>query len=93
MSNSKVRRDSKDPMPTADHSQRVGGGNEPYPKDHEKVGSGTAEHVTAAQNRTTGSEAMAVKQPTRQRGDGNVPVVGEDHAQGKAEHVTAAQRW
>jgi hypothetical protein len=93
MGDSSLKRDSKDPMQTAKNSARQGGGNEPYPQGAEGHGDGSAEHVTASQNRTTGKDAMAVKQPTRQNGDGNVPVVGEDHNQRKAEHVTASQRW
>ena len=87
------KRDSKDPRPTGDNSQRRGGGNEPYPAGAEGHGDGEAEHVTASQNRSTGSEAMAVPQPTRQRGDGNVPVTGEMHNQSKAERVPESARW
>lgn len=88
-----TKRDSKDGMPTAKNSARVGGGNEPYPAGAESHGDGTAERVTAKQNRSTGAEANAVPQPTRQNGDGNMPVTGESHGQRKAQRVTEAQRW
>lgn len=87
------KRDSKDPMPTGDNSQLRGGGNEPYPAGAEDHGGDMAEHVTASQNRSTGSAAMAVPQPTRQGGDGNVPVTGEMHGQSKAERVPESARW
>lgn len=87
-----TKRDSKDPQQTAKNTARVGGGNEPYPAG-ESHGDGRAERVTAKQNRTTGAEANAVPQPTRQNGDGNVPVTGESHNQRKAQRVTEAQRW
>lgn len=105
MGDSKLRRDSKDPMPTANYSQRDGfGGNEPGTKD-EKHAAKKGERITANQNRSTGPEAMAVTQPTRNSdmddshgigaGGGNVPVNQnpEDHAQKKAERVKESQRW
>lgn len=87
------RPDSKDPNPTAANTARVGGGNTPYPKGAEGHGDGQAEYVTASQNRTTGAEANAVNQPTRQNGDGNVSATGEAHGQAKAQRITAAQRF
>jgi hypothetical protein len=93
MGDNSLRRDSKDPMPTAKNSSRVGGGNLPYPAGAEKHNQGKGEKVSSAANRTTGPTAEAVKQPTRQGGDGNVPVTGEDHNQRKAERVPASARW
>lgn len=88
------KRDSKDAMPSAGYTARLGfGGNDPG-TGGEKVGSGTAEKVSASQNRTTGPEAKAVDQPERD-GGGNVPVaqVVENHGQKKAERVKASQRF
>jgi hypothetical protein len=88
------KRDSKDPLPSAGYTARLGfGGNDPG-TGGEKVGSGTAEKVSASQNRTTGSEANAVKQPMRD-GGGNEPIsqVIEQHGQRKAERVKASQRF
>lgn len=90
---SKRVRDSKDPMPTGRNTARVGGGNTPYPAGAEDHGDGTAERVTASQNRTTGPEARRVAQPTRQNGDGNTSVSGETHNSAKAERVSESQRW
>lgn len=106
MGDSKLRRDSKDPMPTANYSQRDGfGGNEPGTKD-EKHAAKKGERITASQNRSTGPEAMAVDQPKRNAGGkttqqgvpqsgGNVPAMNqtEDHAQSKAERIKESQRW
>jgi hypothetical protein len=91
-----TRRDSKDPMPTASNSQRAGkdgGGNTPYPAGAEKHDQAKASKISADQNRSTGATAMAVDQPTRQRGDGNVPVTGESHDQKKASKVSESARW
>lgn len=80
-------RDSKDPMPTADHSQRVGmGGNSPIPSgDAETKGSKKSEHVRPEARfiLRKGGES----QPTRQDG-GNTPVTGEMHDQKKGQTVT-----
>ena len=91
-----TKRDSKDPMPTADNSARAGkdgGGNTPYPAGAEKHGQGKARTISASQNRSTGPTAMAVPQPTRQNGDGNVPVTGESHDQAKARTIPESSRW
>lgn len=90
----KNRRDSKDPLPSEGYTARLSfGGNDPG-TGGEKVGSGTAEKVSASQNRTTGPEAKAVDQPGRD-GGGNKPVaqVIENHGQKKAERVKASQRF
>jgi hypothetical protein len=91
------RRDNKDPMPTADNSQRQGGGNEPYPSGAEKHDQSKAMKVGADANRTTGPTAMAVTQPVRQGEAGNTPVegtaTGESHDQKKASKIPASARW
>ena len=85
-----AKRDSKDPAPTADHSQRVGGGNEPYVggEDH---GAKKAEYVRegARFSLRKGGET----QPGRQNGDGNCPVTGETHNSKKAESIPASRRF
>jgi hypothetical protein len=83
--NSKIKRDSKDPTPTADNSQREGGGND-VAAAGEKHGQAKAERIGGDQRFTL--RAGGEKQPTRMAGDGNTPVSGEDHGQGKGEHVT-----
>ena len=86
-------RDSKDPMPSAENTARVGGGNEPYPAGAEKHNQGKAEKVSDTANRSTGPTANAVAQPTRQNGDGNTSVTGESHNSKKAQRVPASARW
>jgi hypothetical protein len=88
-----TKRDSKDPMPTAQNTPRVGGGNTPYPSGAEKHDQAKGEKISASSNRTTGPTAMAVPQPTRQNEDGNTPVTGESHDQKKAETITEDARW
>lgn len=89
-----TKRDSKDPMPTAKNTARVGeGGNTPYPAGAEKHDSSKAEKISASSNRTTGATAMAVPQPTRQNGDGNTTVTGETHNSAKAEKISADKRF
>ena len=99
------KRDSKDPMPTADNSRRQNeAGNIPVTgeKHDQKKGS----KISSSQNRTTGPTAMAVTQPTRNVGGaddshgigcsgGNVPVnqAPESHDQKKSQHITESQRW
>ena len=85
-----MKRDSKDPMPTASNSQRDGGGNDPA-KGGEKKGSGKAERVSATSNRSGGPTAGG-NQPTRQ-GGGNTSVKGEMHGSKKAERVSPDSRW
>ena len=86
-------RDSKDPQPKAENSFRQGGdGN--VPVTGEGHNAGKAEHVRADQRFSlrTGGES----QPTREAGDGNVPVPeasGEKHNQSKAERVGADRRF
>jgi hypothetical protein len=87
-----TKRGSKDPMPTADNSERQGGGNMPYPSGAEKHDAKKSMKIGSDQNRTTGAEAMAVDQPTRQ-GGGNTSVTGESHDQAKAEHISESARW
>ena len=84
-------RDSKDPMPTADFSQRLKGGNVPVGHPGTETGHAKAEHIKGDQRFTirTGGET----QPTRQGGDGNTPVTGELHGQKKAERVSAESRF
>lgn len=85
-------RDDKDPQPMADNVQRKLGGNTPV--TGEKHDAGKAEKVSADARFSlrTGGE----RQPTREAGDGNVPVPeanGEKHGQGKAERVSADRRF
>lgn len=86
--NSKMKRDSKDPMPEAKHSHRLPpDGNTPTGK--ESHGQKKAERVAGSQRFTlrSGNE----KQPPRFDGrhmGGNTPVTGEDHKQKKGERVT-----
>jgi hypothetical protein len=87
-----TKRDNKTPMPTADNSQREGGGNTPYPSGAEKHDAEKSMKIGADSNRTTGPVAMAVDQPTRQ-GGGNTSVTGESHDQAKAEHISEDARW
>jgi hypothetical protein len=101
--NSKEKRDSKDPQPTADNSQREGGGNEPYPAGDSKHGQKKAEKVKEGDRYTlrTGGET----QPTRNTGGpaingvqqtgGNVASTQakEDHNQSKAERISADRRF
>ena len=87
-----AKRDSKDPMPTADNSRRVGkdgGGNTPV--SGEKHGSKKADRVGEGSRFSlrSGNES----QPTRQKGDGNTSVSGEKHGSKKAEHVPASSRF
>lgn len=88
----KVTRDSKDPMPTADNSQRKVGGNTPVTgEDHD---ASKSEHITGDQRFTlrTGGET----QPTRGGFAGNTPVPSgqtEQHDQSKAERISADRRW
>ena len=90
---SKVTRDSKDPMPTANNTQRKGGGNDPAPAGDEKLGQKKAERVTAAAR--FDSNKPGPEQPTRSGGDGNVAAsqATESHNQRKAERVKASQRF
>jgi hypothetical protein len=88
-----TKRDSKDPMPTGDNTDWVGGGNTPYPSGAEKHDQKKGRTISASSNRTTGPTAMAVPQPTRQDGDGNVPATGESHDQKKAMTIPESARW
>lgn len=88
--NSKMKRDSKDPLPTADNSFRVApDGNSPT-DGGEKHGQKKSERISGSQRFTYPGPGPT--QPTRQAGNGNTPVTGEDHGQGKAEYITAGQR-
>jgi hypothetical protein len=90
-----TKRDSKDPMPTADNTARAGkdgGGNTPYPAGAEKHDQKKGMTISASANRTTGPTAMAVPQPTRQ-GGGNTDVTGESHDQKKATTISEDARW
>lgn len=104
MGDSNVKRDSKDPMPKAQNSARVGGGNVPYPAGAEKHGQAKAERVTPASR--FDKDKPGPEQPTRNNdgeknfhqmktSGGNVPATQarEDHNQKKSEHITASQRW
>lgn len=88
--NSKVKRDSKDPMPTANNSMRQNEAGQ-TPVTGEDHGKGKAERVPASARYTlrTGGES----QPGRQNEAGNTPVTGEDHDQKKAERVSADSRF
>ena len=88
-----TKRDSKDPMPNAQNTPRKDGGNVPYPAGAEEHNQSKATKVSASQNRSTGPAAMAVAQPTRQKGDGNTVVTGEMHNSAKAERVPESARW
>lgn len=86
-----AKRDMKDPMPTADNSQRKGkdgGGNTSV--SGETHGWSGSQYVTAKQNRS--GSGVGPSQPTRQ-GGGNTSVTGESHDQSKSEHITESQRW
>lgn len=86
-----MKRDSKDPMPTASNSQRAGkdgGGNTPV--TGEKHDASKAEKVSAASRFGSG---IGPDQPTRQNEAGNVPVTGESHDQKKSEKIPASSRW
>lgn len=88
-----MKRDSKDPMPTASNSARAGkdgGGNTPYPSGAEKHGQSKATKVSAASRFGSG---VGPSQPTRQNGNGNTPVTGESHGQAKAEKIPASSRF
>ena len=104
MGDSKVKRDSKDPMPKAENSARVGGGNLPYPAGAEKHAQSKAERVSVASR--FDKNKPGPEQPTRNDGGkttqhgvkqsgGNVAATQavEDHDQKKAQRVTAAQRF
>jgi hypothetical protein len=87
-----TRRDSKDPMPKAENVYRQNeAGN--VPVTGEKHDQAKGEKISADANRTTGKEAMAVPQPTRQGGDGNMPATGEMHDQAKGEKIPESARW
>lgn len=86
----KQSRDSKDPMPGADNTQRVGGGNDPAAAG-EGHGSGKAERVSA--DKRFSPRSGGESQPTRQGGDGNVAVTGEKHDSAKAERISEDRRW
>ena len=88
------KRDSKDPMPTADNVYRQNeAGN--VPVTGEKHDQAKASKISASQNRTTGPVAMAVDQPVRMGEAGNTPVgdATESHDQKKAQRVLESQRW
>lgn len=88
--NSKMKRDTKDPLPNADNSWRATpDGNSPT-DGGEKKGQAKAERITGGQRFTYPGPGPT--QPTRMSGDGNTPVSGEDHGQAKAEYITGAQR-
>lgn len=93
MNSKKQVRDSKDPMPTANNSQRKGGGNDPAPAGDEKLNQKKAERVSPASR--FDSPKPGPEQPTRTGGDGNSPVAQamESHGQKKAEYVKASQRY
>ena len=83
------KRDSKDPMPTANNTQKQNeAGN--VPVTGEKHDQAKAEHVSAASR--FGND-IGPEQPTRQNGDGNTSVTGESHDQAKAEHIPASRRY
>jgi len=81
-------RDSKDPMPTADNSQRQNGGN--VKAVGEKKGQRKSEFIKG--DRRFSSSLPGPDQPGRQKGDGNCVATGELHGQKKAEKITGAQR-
>lgn len=87
---SKQNRDSKDPQPMADNSQRVGGGNAPAPAG-ETHKSGKAEKIGPDQRFSI--RAGGESQPTREGQAGNTPVTGEKHGQSKAERISADRRY
>ena len=104
MGDSKVKRDSKDPMPKAQNSARVGGGNMPYPAGAEKHGQAKAERVSVVSR--FDKDKPGPEQPTRnadgeknfhqvKTSGGNVPSTQapEDHNQRKSEYVKASQRF
>ena len=86
------KRDSKDPMPTADNSQREGGGNMPYPGGSEGHGAGKAEHVKESQRYTLrggGIDATSVRDGEA----GQTPATGEMHNSKKAEKIPENRRY
>lgn len=87
-----TKRDSKDPMPTADNTQREGGGNDPEVAG-EKHGQKKAQRVSVESR--FNSNPSGPEQPHRTAGDGNTPVgqVIENHNQKKSERVKASQRF
>lgn len=88
------KRDSKDPMPTADNSMRQKpDGNSPV--TGEKHNQKKSKYITSSANRTTGPTAMAVTQPTRGAEAGNTPVdqAPETHDSKKSQHITESQRY
>jgi hypothetical protein len=91
--NSKMKRDSKDPMPKAENSARIGGGNDPAVAGGEKLGQKKAERVSVASR--FDKNKPGPEQPTRSGGNGNVAATQAvcDHGQKKAEHVKASQRF
>ena len=104
MGDSKVKRDSKDPMPKAQNSARVGGGNMPYPAGAEKHNQKKAERVSVASR--FDKDKPGPEQPTRnedgkrnpfgiEQSGGNIPAdqAREDHNQSKAEYVKASSRF
>lgn len=85
-------RDSKDPQPGAENSQRKLGGNTPVAG--EKHDAGKAERVKEDARFTLRSGGES--QPARASGDGNVPIPeanAEKHGQGKAERIGADRRF
>jgi hypothetical protein len=90
--NSKMKRDSKDGMPTERNSARDGGGNDPV-KGGEKLGQKKAERVSVASR--FDKNKPGPEQPTRSGGNGNVAATQAvcDHGQKKAEHIKASQRF
>jgi hypothetical protein len=87
------KRDSKDAMPTAKNSARIGGGNDPAVPGAEKLGQKKAERVSVASR--FDSPKPGPMQPTRTAGDGSTPVgqVVENHNQKKSEYIKASQRF
>lgn len=84
-----VKRDLKDPLPSAKNSERQPpDGNSPA--TGELHGQKKAQFVKGDQRFGPGP---AVKEPTRQNGDGNTPVTGEMHGQKKGEYVPASSRF
>jgi hypothetical protein len=98
-----MKRDNKDPMPGAENSARVGGGNMPYPSGAEKHGQKKASKIASDEGLMNPNSP---EQPERNKGGattehgipqsgGNVAVThaAEKHGQKKAQRISADSRF
>lgn len=84
-----TKRDSKDPLPTADNVYRENeAGN--VPVTGERHNQKKATKISADSRFGSG---VGPDQPTRQGEAGNTPVVGESHDQKKASKIPASSRF